>query len=93
MMSILLTKAKLSLAVIAVGSCLVATTVFFAVPRLTAAAQKTHDVQSQTIGEEKPATNPSPATGAPIQAIPKPWETAVRIRVLAQARFDLVPEP
>jgi len=56
MKSILLTKAKLSLAAIAIGSCLVATTACFVGPGLRAAAQETRDAKSLPGGKAKPVT-------------------------------------
>ena len=79
MMSILMTKAKLSLAVMAIGSCLVATAAFFASPGLGAAAQESRDAGSLAGGEGKPVTDHA-LTSKPRA----PWETVVRIRVQAE---------
>jgi hypothetical protein len=59
MMSMLLTKAKLSLAAIAVGSCLVMTTAIFVGPGLRAAAQETIDAKNLPGGEGRRVRNPS----------------------------------
>ena len=74
-MSILLTKAKLSLAAIAVGSCLVATTAIFAGPGFRAIARESQDGRAKQSTQEP---NRSHHTN------PAPWETVVRIRVLTE---------
>ena len=78
MMSMLLTKARMSLVAVAVGSCLVATTALFVGRGLSATSQQTRDDKSSLDGERKHGTNLSLQRGSG-----KPWETVVRIRVQA----------
>ena len=79
MKSMLLTKAKLSLAALALATCLVATTALLVGPGLGAVAQETRDDKSPPASEGKPVTDHS------LKANPRPWETVVRIRVLAES--------